>query len=105
MPQLELGSLEVDRAVAREAELEMRAEPFALEPVAGCAEIVEHFAEVLPYEVRQHVAVVQLGAEVHELARVRLLPEPREHPAQDQLLREAHARVRRHLEAAELDEP
>src|SRR5581483_1061105 len=105
MAQLELGPLEVDRAVAREAELEVRAEPLALERVARRAQIVEHFAEVLPDEVRQHVAIVQLGAEVHELARVRLLPEPREHRAQDELLRKAHARVRRHLEAAELDEP
>ena len=36
---------------------------------------------------------------------VRLLPEPRHQRPQQQLLREAHPRVRRHLERAELDQP
>ena len=35
----------------------------------------------------------------------RLAPEPGDQRAQQQLLRQAHARVRRHLERAELDQP
>ena len=35
---------------------------------------------------------------------LRLAPEPGDEGAQQQLLGEAHARVRRHLEGAELDE-
>ena len=64
-----------------------------------------HVVEVLPDEVRQHEAVVQLGAPARQARRpVRLAPEARDQRAQQQLLREAHARVRRHLEGAHLEQ-
>ena len=46
----------------------------------------------MPDEMRQHEAVVQLRAPAHERALVRLAPEPRDQRAQQQLLRQAHAR-------------
>jgi hypothetical protein len=48
--------------------------------------------------------VVQGGAPAHQLLPVRALPEPGHEGADQQLLGNAHARVRRHLEGAELDE-
>ncbi len=73
---------------ARKAEFEMRREPFGLQRVARLRGVVDHVLEVLPDEVRQHEAVVQLGAPAHELLRpVGLLPEPRNEGTQQKLLR------------------
>jgi hypothetical protein len=55
--------------------------------------------------MRQHEAVVQRGAPAHQRLLVGLGPEARHQRAQQQHLRQAHARVRRHLEGAELDQP
>ena len=55
--------------------------------------------------MRQHETVVQIGAPAHRRALLRFAPEPGDQRAQEQLLGERHARVRRHLEGAELDEP
>ena len=54
--------------------------------------------------MRQHEAVVQDGAPAGERAGDGRVPEPGDQGADHQLLRERHARVGRHLEAAELDE-
>ena len=54
--------------------------------------------------MRQHEPVVQRRAPAHQLLPVRLLPEHGDQRAHQQLLRQAHARMRRHLERAELDE-
>ena len=62
-------------------------------------------SKVLRDEMRQHEAVVQLRAPADERLLVRRLPEPRDERAQQQLLRQAHARVRRHLERAQLHQP
>ena len=55
--------------------------------------------------MRQHEAVVQLGPPAHLARAVGGLPEPRDERAHEELLGEAHPRVRRHLEGAQLDEP
>ena len=89
----------------REAELEVRREPRHVERVAELGELAEHVLEVHAHEGRQHEAVVQLGAPARERAAVGLLPKARDQGAQQQLLRNAHARVRRHLEGAQLQEP
>ena len=68
------------------------------------AQVGEHVVEVLLDEVRQHEAIVQLGAPADQRGLVRRLPEPGDQRAHEQLLREAHARVRRHLERAQLDQ-
>ncbi len=104
LPQLDLDAVVSHRAVDREAELEMRREPFQLDGEARLAQLRDHVLEVLPNELGQHEAVVKLGAPGNELALEGLLPEPGDQRAQEKLLREAHARVRRHLEGAELDE-
>ena len=48
---------------------------------------------------------MQLGAPARQARRrIGLAPEARDQRAQQQLLREAHARVRRHLEGAQLEQ-
>ena len=54
--------------------------------------------------MRQHEAIVQRRVPVDQSSRVRRLPEPRDERPQQQLLRQAHPRVRRHFERAELDQ-
>ena len=61
-------------------------------------------AEIRPKIMGQHEAVVQRRSPAHELLAIWLFPEHRDQRAQQQLLREAHARVRRHFERAELDQ-
>ena len=104
MPQLELDAAVGDRAVEREAEFALRVEPHRIERIAGVAQIAEHAEEILPDEMPEHEAVVQRGAPAHQRAMLRLAPEPGDQRAQQKLLRQAHARVRRHLERAEFDE-
>ena len=85
-------------ADSRETELQMRREPVLLDPVAGLPQIGEYVAEILPDEVRQHPAVVDLTVPADKRLRVGFLPETRNQRPQDQMLREAHLIVRRHFE-------
>ena len=52
----------------------------------------------------EHEAIVQRGAPAHRLAVERRAPERGDERAQEQLLRQAHARIGRHLERAEFDQ-
>ena len=52
----------------------------------------------------QHEPIVQLGAPARQAGGVRLAPEARDQGAEQQLLRDAHARVRRHLEGPQLEQ-
>ena len=60
--------------------------------------------DVLRDEMRQHEAVVQLRAPAHQRLLVGLLPEPGDQRAQQQHLRQAHPRMRRHFEGAEFQQ-
>ena len=84
----------------------MRREPLGLERVAGASQIVEHVAEVLRHEVRQHEAIVQRRAPAHRRrGGTACRQNDATSAAQQELLRQAHARVRRHLERAQLEQP
>ena len=72
--------------------------------IAGPRQIGEHALEILPDEMRQHEAVMQRRAPAHQAALLRLAPEPGDQRAEQQLLGQAHARVGRHFERAELDQ-
>ncbi len=67
-------------------------------------EIGEDAKEILPDEMRQHEPVVQRGAPARQRPIQRIAPQPGENRPDQELLSQAHAGVRRHLEAAELDE-
>ena len=93
-----------DLAAEREAELGLGLEPVGAHLEAVPAQIAQHVEEIGPDEVRQHEAVVQDRAPAGEFAGLRLRPVARDEGADQELLGERHARVGRHLEAAELDE-
>jgi hypothetical protein len=87
-------------------ELEVGGEPALLERQAPAPQVGDDLGDVGLEEMRQHEAVVQLGAPAGEPARrERVLPEAGDQRPQEQLLDEAHPRVRRHLEGPELQEP
>ena len=99
-----MDAVGLDLAAEREAELGLRLEPVRAHVEAVLAQVAQHVEEVLPDEVRQHEAVVQQRAPAGELAGDRGVPEPGDQRADHQRLRQRHARVGGHLEAAELDE-
>ena len=93
----------MDRAVVREAELLEGREPVQLEGIARLVQVVDHPAQILPDEMRQHETVMQFGAPVDQRAGVGRLPEMGHQRADQQHLQRAHLPVWRHLEIAELD--
>src|SRR5437867_3418579 len=101
---LDLDVAAADGTVARKTEVVLCGEPVDAEREPGALEVRDHLDEVRPDEVRQEEAVVEQRAPADERASVRLLPEPGDEGSHEELLHEAHARVRWHLEAAELDE-
>ena len=58
----------------------------------------------ISHEGGQQEAVVQLGAPAHQRRAVGLAPEARDQRAQQQLLDDAHAGMRRHLEGTQLQQ-
>src|ERR687891_1456836 len=83
----------------------MRREPTGVEWIAALIELRDDILEVEPNEVRQEKAVVQLRAPARQTLRlIRCFPKTRDQRAQKQLLGEAHARVRRHLKGAHLNQ-
>ncbi len=103
--QLQSDTVVVDLTDPREAELEVRHKPSVVERKAVSLTVGDHILKVLPDEVGQHEPVVECGPPVDQRRLVRCLPEPHHERAQQELLRQAHARVGRHLEAAELHQP
>src|SRR5271154_7596769 len=104
LTQLELDALVFDLAAEREAELGLRFVPVGAEGEPMRLEIGEHVEHVLPDEVREHEPVMQRRSPARQRSVERNAPKPRKNRADKQLLGEAHARVRRHLEAAKFDE-
>ena len=104
VPQFEGDAAMGDGAIKRKTKLALRVKPLRIERIACAAEIVQDTEKVLPDDVCQHEPVVQGGAPPHQRATLRLAPEPGDQGAQEQLLRQTHACVRRHLERAELDQ-
>ena len=104
LPQFEPHARVLHAAAEREAELSLRLEPGRIEGVACALKIVQDLEEIAPDEMFEHVAVVQSRSPAHRLAVERRAPEPGNERAQQQLLGETHACVRRHFERAELDE-
>jgi len=81
----------IDRAVAREAELEVRRETTRGEAVSGLVEVGQDVVEILAHEVRQQEAVVDLRPPADQGPAIRRLPEFRDEAAQQQVLRQAHS--------------
>ena len=105
LPQFDMDALRRDRSIDREAELQVRREPLWLQREAVPAEIAKEIPEVVGHEVRQHEAVVQARVPANQRLIVGALPEAGNERAQEQLLREAHLRVRRHFKRSQLHQP
>jgi len=102
--QLQLQAAVLHDPAHREAELAMRGEPAVVDRQAAVAQFAAHVGEIVPYEPGQHPAVVQLRAPVGERRPVRLAPEAGDQGADQQLLRQAHVGMRRHLAGAHLQQ-
>ena len=76
--------------------------PLRVKVIAGAAESFQDVEKVPPNEVFQHESVVQRRTPTYRRTALRLAPEPGDQRTQEQLLCQAHARVRRHFERAEL---
>src|SRR5271166_866043 len=104
LAQFELNALVFGLAAERKTKFGLRFVPVGAEGVAMRSQIGEHVEDIFPDEVRQHESVVQRRAPARQRPVERVTPQAGEDCADEQLLGQAHARVRRHLEAAELDE-
>src|SRR5499425_2070620 len=91
-----------DGAIERKTKLALGMKPLRIEVIAGAAKTFQNVEKVVPNEVRQHESIVQGRTPTYRRAALWLAPEPGDQRAQEQLLRQAHARVRRHFERAEL---
>ena len=98
--QFQLHPVVLDAPVEREAEFPVRPEPCRIEGEPVAVQIAKHVEEVGPHVVRQHELVVEQRRPAHHAVVVGLLPKARDQRADQQLLREAHLGVRRHLERA-----
>jgi hypothetical protein len=83
----------------------MRREPVELKRIARLAQVADDVLEIRLAKVREHPAVMDIRAPADEAVLVGLLPEFGDQAAQQQMLGEAHARMRRHLKGAHLDQP
>ena len=83
----------------------MRREPLRLERKSRALQFLQHVGKVARNEMRQHEAIMQLRVPVDRLPRIGLLPEPRHQRSHQELLRQAHPRMRRHIESAHLQQP
>jgi len=102
--QLELDVPLLQIPDEREAEFEVRREPFAFERITRLAQIADDILEIGFAEMRQHPAIMDVRAPADQAGPVRLLPELGHQAAQQEMLRQAHARVRRHFKCAHLDQ-
>ena len=109
MPGFErLSDFEIDAplghaAIAGEAEFEVRGEPVVLQRIAMVLEVADDVAKIFLHEMRKHEAVVQFDAPADEFLLVGSFPETGDQGAEQELLREAHAGMRRHFERTQFE--
>ena len=96
--QLERDAAMGDGAIERKPKFALCVKPLRIEIISDGAQVLQHAEKVLPNEVPEHESVVQGSAPTHRRAALRLAPERGDQRAQEQLLRQAHTRVRRHFE-------
>src|SRR6516225_4953598 len=97
LPNFQVNVPGIEIADVGKTKFKVRVKPLRLYWVAAVLKILNHITEVTPNKVREHPAVMNLSSPMHEALVVGLLPEPGDKGAQQELLRQTHARVRRHL--------
>ena len=78
----------------------MGREPFGPHGISTGVQFGQDIVKILLHEMREHEAVVNLGAPADEALLVGVLPESGDHRAKQEMLGEAHAGMGRHLEGA-----
>ena len=76
----------------------MRPEPFELDRETRILEIGDDHRQIGPEVMWEHETIVERGSPAHELLAIGLLPEHHDQRSEQELLRQAHTCVRRHLE-------
>ena len=105
LTQFQLDALDTEIAGFGKAELEVRSKPLAVQAIAAAVQLLQHVGKILLDKVRQQVAVMQLGAPAHQpRGLVGFTPETGDQRANQQLLGQAHLRMGRHLEGAQLQQ-
>ncbi|MCY1432160.1 hypothetical protein D9M71_481500 [compost metagenome] len=106
LTQLQLDTVDGIVADLGKAKLQVRCEPLGTQRVACGIELDQYIGKILLDKVRQQEAVVQLGPPAGQaLGRIGFTPETRDQGAQQKLLDQAHARMGRHLEGAQFQQP
>jgi len=105
LTQLNLHTRAVKSPYLGKRNSQMRRKPLArsAKPAAACSAMTSEKSSAMKCGSRSDRASRCPSAQTRR--RVRCLPEARHERAQEQLLRQAHALVRRHLEGAQLEKP
>ncbi|MNH29977.1 hypothetical protein D3C79_902410 [compost metagenome] len=103
LAQFQFNAIDGKVADLGKTKLQVRGEPLGPQRVTCGVELDQHISEVLLDKVRQHEPVMQFGPPAGQaLGRIRFTPETRDQGTQQQLLDQAHACMRRHLEGTQL---
>ena len=104
LPEFQLDAALLDGAVQRKAKLEMRIEPFDAQRIAGLVQVGNDIFQILTHKMRQHETVVDFRAPPDQFLAIGVLPEMRDQGAKQEVLREAHPRMRRHFKRAHFEQ-
>ncbi len=105
LPQFDFDVLVADRSAEWEAEFEVGIEPFLTEVEACFLKIGQHVGEVLRQEMRQHDLSCRPVFQRTRSFWYGFCQKWGEQAAEQQLLRQAHSRMRRHFEGPQFDQP
>src|SRR5687767_7314986 len=105
LADFDLDSAWHDGSIFWKPEFKMGIKPLLLQRVAILLKVVDDLAKIFSNEMWQHEPIVKRGTPANQLLLVRILPESSDESPQQQLLRETHPRVRRHLKCPQFQEP
>src|SRR5213592_4334561 len=104
LPDFEMNTALSDAAVERKTKFKVRREPIRFQRVTALSQVINHVVKILLNKVRKHEAVMKVRAPAHQRALVGLLPKAGDERAEQKLLGETHARVRRHFKGSQFDQ-
>ena len=105
LAKFHLHAVASDTPVAGKAKFQVRGEPGGIKAESKPSQILEDVVEVLGDEVREHEPVMKLRSPADQRAAIGRFPEPCHQRPEQEMLRQAHASVRRHLERPQFQQP
>src|SRR5450755_2545664 len=105
MSQFNGDSRRCYRTDQRKSKFKVRREPFVFEGIASFTKLLDNILKIALDEMRKHETIVQRSLPVDQLAPVWLFPELGDQRSDQQLLSQAHARMRRHFKGPQFDQP